>query len=140
MSGLPLALGRSRPAKRSKATNVASAAVGIRSFDSGVHLILGGSEKGEPYAPLLDPIREHCAGCYLTGETSARMAAELAPAADAGVPIELRSDLEDAVLRAASLAKSGEVVLLSPACASFDAFDNFERRGERFREIVEGLR
>jgi UDP-N-acetylmuramoylalanine--D-glutamate ligase len=124
----------------SKATNVASAAVGIRSFDSGVHLILGGSEKGEPFAPLLDPICERCAACYLTGETSERMAAELAPAADAGIPIELRSDLEDAVLRTASLAKPGEVVLLSPACASFDAFENFERRGERFREIVEGLR
>jgi UDP-N-acetylmuramoylalanine--D-glutamate ligase len=124
----------------SKATNVASASVGLRAFAGGVHAILGGSDKGEPFAPLLAPIAERCAGCYLIGETSERMAAELAPAGDAGVPLELRRDLDDAVLRAASLAKPGEVVLLSPACASFDAFENFERRGEHFRAIVEGLR
>ncbi len=124
----------------SKATNVASAAVGLRAFEGGVHAVLGGSEKGESFAPLLDPITEHCAAAYLIGETSERMAAELAPAAGRGVPLALRADLEDAVLRAASLARPGEVVLLSPACASFDAFENFEQRGERFREIVAGLR
>jgi UDP-N-acetylmuramoylalanine--D-glutamate ligase len=124
----------------SKATNVASAAVGLRAFEGGVHAVLGGSEKGEPFAPLLDPITERCAAAYLIGETSERMAAELAPAAGRGVPLELRAGLEDAVLRAASLARPGEVVLLSPACASFDAFENFEQRGERFREIVTGLR
>ncbi|MCW2989279.1 MAG: UDP-N-acetylmuramoylalanine/D-glutamate ligase [Solirubrobacterales bacterium] len=123
----------------SKATNVASASVGLRAFEGGVHAILGGSDKGEPFGPLLDPIVERCAACYLIGETSERMAAELAPAVDAGVPIELRHDLDDAVLRAGSLARPGETVLLSPACASFDAFENFERRGERFRELVEGL-
>jgi UDP-N-acetylmuramoylalanine--D-glutamate ligase len=133
-------LGGVRFVNDSKATNVASAVVGIRAFESGVHLILGGSEKGEPFAPLLDPVVERCAGCYLIGDTSERMAAELAPAAEGGVALELRADLEDAVLRAASLAKPDEVVLLAPACASFDAFENFERRGERFREIVEGLR
>jgi len=124
----------------SKATNVASAGVGIRAFEGGVHAILGGSDKGEPFAPLLDSIVERCTACYLIGETSERMASELAPAVDSGVSLELRSDLEDAVVRAASLAKPSEVVLLSPACASFDAFENFEHRGERFREIVEGLR
>ncbi len=124
----------------SKATNVASAAVGIRAFEGGVHAILGGSEKGEPFAPLLDPIRERCAACYLTGATSERMAAELAPAIAAGVELHRCEDLEEAVRRAAAAARPGEVVLLSPACASFDAFENFERRGERFREIVEGLR
>jgi len=124
----------------SKATNVASAAVGLRAFDGGVHAILGGSEKGESFAPLLEPIRERCAACYLIGETAERMAAELAPAVDAGVALERRADLEDAVLRAGSLAHPGETVLLSPACASFDAFEDFERRGERFRAIVEGLR
>jgi UDP-N-acetylmuramoylalanine--D-glutamate ligase len=121
----------------SKATNVASAVVGIRAFESGVHLILGGSEKGEPFAPLLEPVRERCAAAYLTGDTAGRLAAELAPA---GVPLRRCEDLEDAVRRAATAAAPGEVVLLSPACASFDAFENFERRGERFCEIVEGLR
>jgi UDP-N-acetylmuramoylalanine--D-glutamate ligase len=124
----------------SKATNVASAVVGLRAFEGGVHAILGGSDKGEPFAPLLDPVRERCAACYLTGDTAERLAAELAPAAAAGVELHRCADLEDAVHHAAAAARPGEVVLLSPACASFDAFENFERRGERFGEIVAGLR
>jgi len=123
----------------SKATNVASAMVGIRAFAGGVHAILGGSEKGEPFAPLLDPVRERCTACYLTGASADRMAAELAPALAAGVALHRCDDLDDAVRRAAAAAAPGETVLLSPACASFDAFENFERRGERFRAIVEEL-
>jgi UDP-N-acetylmuramoylalanine--D-glutamate ligase len=123
----------------SKATNVASATVGIGAFAGGVHAILGGSEKGEPFAPLLDPVREHCAACYLIGPTADRMAEELAPAVAAGVELHRCEDLADAVRRAAAAARPGGVVLLAPACASFDAFENFERRGERFRAIVEGL-
>ncbi len=123
----------------SKATNVASATVGLRAFEGGVHAILGGSEKDEPFAPLLDPVRERCAACYLIGATAGRMARELAPALAAGVELHRCEDLEDAVRRAAAAARTGEIVLLSPACASFDAFENFERRGERFREVVEEL-
>ncbi|HEX5928684.1 MAG TPA: UDP-N-acetylmuramoyl-L-alanine--D-glutamate ligase [Solirubrobacterales bacterium] len=123
----------------SKATNVASAVVGLRAFEGGVHAILGGSEKGEPFAPLLDPVRERCAAVYLTGATADRLAAELAPAAAAGVPLHRCADLGDAVRQAAAAAKPGETVLLSPACASFDAFENFERRGEHFRALVEEL-
>ena len=124
----------------SKATNVASAIVGIRAFEGGVHAILGGSEKGEPYGPLLDPVRECCRAVYLTGASAERIAEALAPALAADVELHRCEDLEDAVRRAAAAASPGEVVLLSPACASFDAFENFERRGERFRAIVEGLR
>jgi UDP-N-acetylmuramoylalanine--D-glutamate ligase len=120
----------------SKATNVASAAVGIRAFDGGVHAILGGSEKGEPFEPLVEPLVERARACYLVGATAERMARELAPAVAAGVELHRCADLEDAVRRAADAAAPGEVVLLSPACASFDAFENFEARGERFREIV----
>jgi UDP-N-acetylmuramoylalanine--D-glutamate ligase len=123
----------------SKATNVASAAVGIGSFDRGVHAILGGSDKGEPFGPLLMPLRERAVACYLLGDTAPRMAAELAPLADAGVPLRRVADLEEAVRTAAAAAAPGEVVLLSPACASFDAFPNFEARGERFRQIVAAL-
>jgi len=123
----------------SKATNVASATVGIRAFAGGVHAILGGSEKEEPFTPLIDPIRERVRACYLIGATSERMARELAPVLEAGVELHRCEDLEDAVRRAAAVAQPGEVVLLSPACASFDAFDNFEQRGDRFREIVRGL-
>jgi UDP-N-acetylmuramoylalanine--D-glutamate ligase len=123
----------------SKATNVASAIVGIRAFEGGVHAILGGSDKGEPFAPLLDPVRERCAACYLTGATAGRLAEELAPALEAGVELHRCENLGDAVTRAAAAARPGETVLLSPACASFDAFENFERRGEAFRTIVEEL-
>ena len=133
-------LGGVRFVNDSKATNVASATVGIRAFEGGVHAILGGSEKGEPFAPLLDPVRECCAACYLTGATADRLAEELAPALASGVALHRCADLEEAVRRAAAGATSGEVVLLSPACASFDAFENFEQRGDRFREIVGGLR
>jgi UDP-N-acetylmuramoylalanine--D-glutamate ligase len=123
----------------SKATNVASATVGIRAFDGGVHAILGGSEKDEAFAPLVEPIVERARTCYLIGATGGRMALELAPVVEAGVELHRCSDLADAVRRAAVAAAPGEVVLLSPACASFDAFDNFEQRGERFREIVGSL-
>jgi UDP-N-acetylmuramoylalanine--D-glutamate ligase len=123
----------------SKATNVASAVVGIGAFEGGVHAILGGSEKGETFAPLLEPVRERCVACYPIGATADRLATELAPAVADGIELHRCADLEDAVRRAAAAAQSGEVVLLSPACASFDAFENFERRGERFREIVAGL-
>ncbi|HSR94677.1 MAG TPA: UDP-N-acetylmuramoyl-L-alanine--D-glutamate ligase [Solirubrobacterales bacterium] len=123
----------------SKATNVASAVVGIGAFEGGVHAILGGSEKGEPFAPLVGPVGESCAACYLIGATADRLAEELAPVLAEGVPLHRCTGLEDAVRSAAAVARPGEVVLLSPACASFDAFENFERRGERFREIVEGM-
>ena len=124
----------------SKATNVASALVGLNAFEGGVHAILGGSEKGEEFAPLAGPIRERCAACYLVGASAGRLAAELAPVVEAGVELNRCANLEDAVRRAAAAARPGEVVLLSPACASFDAFANFEQRGERFRRIVEELR
>jgi UDP-N-acetylmuramoylalanine--D-glutamate ligase len=124
----------------SKATNVAAASVGLRAFEGGVHAILGGSEKDEAFAPLLEPVRERCTACYLIGDTAGRLAAELAPAAADGVDLHRCADLEDAVRTAAAAAAAGEVVLLSPACASFDAFADYEARGERFREIVEGLR
>ncbi len=120
----------------SKATNVASATVGIRAFEGGVHVILGGSEKGDDYGLLLDPVCERCRAVYLTGASAERLAEALAPAVEVGVPLYRCADLEEAVRRAAVAAEAGEVVLLSPACASFDAFEDFEARGERFREIV----
>jgi UDP-N-acetylmuramoylalanine--D-glutamate ligase len=124
----------------SKATNVAAATVGLRAFDGGVRAILGGSEKDEPFAPLAEPVRETCRACYLIGASADRLAAELASAVEAGIELRRCADLEEAVRRAAAAAEPGDVVLLSPACASFDAFESYERRGERFREIVEGLR
>jgi UDP-N-acetylmuramoylalanine--D-glutamate ligase len=123
----------------SKATNVASALAGIRAFDGGIRLIAGGRPKQESFEPLAPVVAERCVACYLIGEAAERMAAELAPAAKTGVEIADVGTLERAVETAAAEAKPGEVVLLSPACASFDAFKDFEERGDRFRELVEAL-
>jgi len=123
----------------SKATNVASATVGLRAFGGGVHAILGGSEKGEPFTALAEPVRERCAACYLVGAAAEHLAEALAPVIESGVELHRCTGLEDAVRRAAAAAAPDEVVLLSPACASFDEFRDYEQRGDRFREIVEGL-
>ncbi|MGA8745555.1 MAG: UDP-N-acetylmuramoyl-L-alanine--D-glutamate ligase, partial [Solirubrobacterales bacterium] len=71
----------------SKATNVAAAVVGLSAFTGGVHAILGGSDKGDSFAPLLGPVRQRCLACYLIGATADRLAAELAPALEAGVKL-----------------------------------------------------
>jgi UDP-N-acetylmuramoylalanine--D-glutamate ligase len=123
----------------SKATNVASALAGVRAFEGGVRLIAGGRPKQESFEPLAPVIAERCVACYLIGEAAERMGAELAPAAESGVRISDAGTLERAVEVAATEANAGEVVLLSPACASFDAFKDFEERGDRFRELVEAL-
>jgi UDP-N-acetylmuramoylalanine--D-glutamate ligase len=123
----------------SKATNVASALAGIRAFDRGIRLIAGGRPKQESFEPLAPVVAERCVACYLIGEAAERMARELAGAARAGVEITDCGTLERAVEAAAAEAKPGEVVLLSPACASYDVFRDFEERGDRFRELVEAL-
>jgi UDP-N-acetylmuramoylalanine--D-glutamate ligase len=123
----------------SKATNVASALAGVRAFEGGVRLIAGGRPKQESFEPLVPAVAERCVACYLIGEAAERLAAELAPAAKSGVKLSNAGTLERAVERAAAEARPGEIVLLSPACASFDAFKDFEERGDRFRELVEAL-
>jgi UDP-N-acetylmuramoylalanine--D-glutamate ligase len=123
----------------SKATNVASALAGIRAFEGGVRLIAGGRPKQESFAPLAEATRERCVAVYLIGEAAERLEEELGPAAEAGVRIKRAGTLEGAVEAAAADSEPGEVVLLSPACASFDAFKDFEERGDRFRALVEEL-
>ncbi len=117
----------------SKATNVSSAARAIESFFAGVHLILGGSLKGGGFEELREPVAERCHACYLIGEAADRLAADLA---EAGVPLHRSGDLETAVAQARAAARAGEVVLLSPACASYDQFRDYEQRGERFRALI----
>jgi len=125
----------------SKATNVAAAAAAIRSFDAGVHLILGGSLKGESsFSELVEPVVERCRACYLIGEAAERLARDLATAAEAGVELRVAGDLESAVSEATAAAQTGDDVLLAPACASFDAYRDFEARGDHFRSLVEALR
>ena len=119
----------------SKATNVGAATVGIRAFDGGVRAILCGSSKGEDFAPLAAPVSERCVAVYLTGPGGEEIGATLEPLAGE-VQVVRAADFEDAVRRAGGDARPGDVVLLSPACASFDEFRDFEARGERFRELA----
>ncbi len=119
----------------SKATNVAAARRALAAYAADpVHLILGGSRKGEDYAPLVAAIGPNVRGVYLLGETADELAAALGdrPAVHAG-------DLATAVGLASEAAVEGDVVLLSPACASYDQYDDFEQRGEDFRRLVANL-
>jgi UDP-N-acetylmuramoylalanine--D-glutamate ligase len=120
----------------SKATNVEATITALASFDSGVRLILGGSLKGESFEPLRDAVRTACSAVYLIGETAPELHAVLAPLAESGVPLQDCGDLETAVRLASREAGPGETVLLSPACASFDQFRDFEDRGDHFRRYV----
>ena len=123
----------------SKATNVAAAAAALRSFDGGVRAILGGSLKGGGFAELAAPVAERCAGCYLIGEAAEQLERDLEPAWSAGVEHRRLDGLEGAVAAAAADAISGDVVLLAPACASFDSYRDYEERGEHFRTLVDRL-
>ena len=118
----------------SKATNVASARVGIEAFAGGVHLIAGGSLKGGGFEGLRDAVAARCEAVYLIGEAGDRLAEDLTPT---GVPLERCGDLERAVAAAGAAAQPGDVVLLSPACASFDQYEDFEARGAHFRELAQ---
>jgi UDP-N-acetylmuramoylalanine--D-glutamate ligase len=120
----------------SKATNVDSTLVALCSFAPGsVHLIAGGRAKSG-YDALSEPVAERCAAVYLIGEAADALAAALG---GSGVALARCGTLERAVAAASNAASAGEVVLLSPACASYDQFESFEQRGARFRELVDAL-
>jgi UDP-N-acetylmuramoylalanine--D-glutamate ligase len=116
----------------SKATNVSSALRGIEAFDGGEHVILGGSLKGGGFEGLRDALAERAKAAYLIGEAAERLEEDLAGT----VPLRRSGDLETAVSEATAAAEPGDVVLLSPACASFDQFRDYEERGEAFRSLV----
>jgi UDP-N-acetylmuramoylalanine--D-glutamate ligase len=119
----------------SKATNVAAARRGLAAYaEEPVHLILGGSLKGESFGPLAEAIGSNVVSIHLIGEAAPEIAIALG-ARDA----QRDETLERAVAHASELAASGAVVLLSPACASYDQFSNFEQRGDTFRELVARL-
>jgi UDP-N-acetylmuramoylalanine--D-glutamate ligase len=117
----------------SKATNVASTLVALRSFEAPIHLIAGGRAKGSGFEPLRAPVGERCAGVYLIGEAADALDAALA---GAGVPVRRCGDLEHAVQDARAAAQPGDVVLLSPACTSYDQYPDYEARGAHFRSLV----
>jgi UDP-N-acetylmuramoylalanine--D-glutamate ligase len=116
----------------SKATNVESALVALASFEVPVHAILGGRGKGQDLTPLREPLARSAAAAYLIGEEAPR----LREALDGAVALHDCGDLEHAVAAARAAARPGEVVLLSPACASYDQFTDFEERGEAFRGLA----
>ena len=120
----------------SKATNVAAALRALASFpDARLHVILGGRGKHESYAPLGAAFKDGDTA-YLVGEAAEEIAQALGVA---GVPFIHAGALENAVEQAAEAAAPGDVVLLSPACASFDQFRDFEARGDAFRTLVKGF-
>jgi UDP-N-acetylmuramoylalanine--D-glutamate ligase len=141
----------------SKATNVTSTLVALKAFGAQgagatapaphtgntgpgsktIHLIIGGQGKDQDFTALQGPVERSCAGVYLIGEDASLIAGALR---GAGTQLRVCHDLGRAVAEATRAAAPGEVVLLSPACASFDQFADFEARGERFRELVEGRR
>ena len=117
----------------SKATNVASTSVALDAFAEPVHLILGGQGKGQDFAPLRDPVAIHVRTAYLIGEDAGAIAAALGDATE----LVRSGDLEGAVAAARAAAEPGEVVLLSPACASFDQYPGgYEERGMHFKALV----
>ncbi len=119
----------------SKGTNVDATLKALQSFSERVVLILGGKDKGGDFTRLLDAICEGVKGLVLIGEAAPRIQHALKNT----VPITIAHSLEDAVRMARSLATSGDVVLFSPACASFDMFQNYHHRGLEFKRIVREL-
>jgi UDP-N-acetylmuramoylalanine--D-glutamate ligase len=120
----------------SKGTNVASTLRALESFSERILLIAGGKGKGQAWEPLADAARGRVAHALLIGEDAPKIGAALAAAT---IPVTQCRSLQEAVDRARALAAPGDVVLLSPACASFDMFDNFEHRGDVFKKLVEHL-
>ena len=118
------------------ATNTLAARAGVDAFDVPVRLILGGRAKGEDYNAFARSLPARVAAVYLVGEASDELASAFKAA---GRSFERAGTIERAVELAATAARPGDVVLLSPACASYDQFANFERRGEEFGRLVSKL-
>jgi UDP-N-acetylmuramoylalanine--D-glutamate ligase len=116
----------------SKATNVDATAKAIASFSTGIHLILGGKDKNSDYTQLSQLLREHVRAVYTIGSAAAKIESQLRGV----VPLQSCDTLDKAVREAAAAARPGDVVLLAPACSSFDQFESYEHRGRVFKELV----
>jgi len=119
----------------SKATNPGAAVRALGSFSQPIVWIAGGRAKGLDLAPLAEAARPHLRAAVLIGEAADRIAEAFA----GDTPVHREPDIETAVRRAATLARSGDVVLLAPGCASHDQFASFEERGDRFQAAVRDL-
>ena len=117
----------------SKATNVSSTEVAVAALDRPFVLLLGGRHKGEPYTRLIPLLQPHCRAVIAYGEARPTVVHDLGGA----LRVEEAGGFEEVLDTAAHLARTGDAVLLSPACSSYDMFRNYEERGARFREWVE---
>ncbi|HET8622541.1 MAG TPA: UDP-N-acetylmuramoyl-L-alanine--D-glutamate ligase [Gemmatimonadales bacterium] len=119
----------------SKSTNVTSTEVAIAALDRPFVLLLGGRHKGEPYTRLAPLLRDRCRGVVAYGEAQPLIVRNLSDQ----VPVITAESFEEVLATARRLARRGDAVLLSPACSSYDMFDNYEQRGDRFRAAVEAM-
>jgi len=119
----------------SKATNVDATIKSLQSFPGNIHLIIGGKDKGSDYNELSQLIAERVKRVYTIGAAAAKIESQIGNT----VPVTSAQTLESAVRKAADLAVGGDIVLLAPACASFDQFPSFEHRGRVFKELVQSL-
>jgi UDP-N-acetylmuramoylalanine--D-glutamate ligase len=119
----------------SKSTTAESITCAIAAFDAPVHLIAGGRDKGCDFSVVIPALREHVGDICLIGEAASRMQSQWEGVA----PIFRAATLEEAVAVAAARARSGEVIVFSPGCSSFDMFADFEERGNFFKRIVTAL-
>jgi UDP-N-acetylmuramoylalanine--D-glutamate ligase len=120
----------------SKATNVDATLKAIEAFDGGLWVILGGSDKGADYYDLREPLKQRARAAILVGAAAEKMAAQL----DGWVAIHHAGTIEQAIEYARGKARSGDTVLLAPACASFDQFQNYGHRGRVFKQLVGALK
>jgi UDP-N-acetylmuramoylalanine--D-glutamate ligase len=120
----------------SKATNVDATAKAVAAFSGGIHLILGGKDKGSDYTTLSQLLHERVRAIYTIGSGAEKIESQLRGVAS----IHSCETLDIAVARAAAAAHPGEVVLLAPACSSFDQFENYEHRGRVFKDLVSRIR
>ncbi len=120
----------------SKATNVNAVWYALESFDQPIVLIAGGRDKGNDYGMLKPLVRHKCRGVIAIGESGEKVLRELGPQA---TETARAFTMQEALMEARAMARRGDVVLLSPACASFDMFDNYEHRGDVFRDLVQTL-
>ncbi len=123
----------------SKATNVDATIKALESFPANIHLILGGKDKGSDYSVLNDLLRQRVKRVYTIGAAAGKIESQIVSAKNGGPEVVHAETLENALRKANAAAEAGDVVLLAPACASFDQFKNYEQRGQVFKEIVREL-
>jgi UDP-N-acetylmuramoylalanine--D-glutamate ligase len=124
----------------SKATNVDATIKALESFPANIHLILGGKDKGSDYTVLNDLLRQRVKRVYTIGAAAAKIESQIVSSLKTGGPEVVHAEtLDNAIRKANAAAQPGDVVLLAPACASFDQFKNYEQRGKVFKEVVDEL-